>query len=89
MALNRFLFRQSLPNHNLSFYFHILLIQSREILCFLFENEECQWAPKFLDVLENMGTNTYFVQEIRQAANEMKDDDNITEKFGNVVCSFA
>ena len=89
MALKRFLFRQSLPNHVYIYIFYILLFQSRTILCFLFENEEPQWAPKFLDVLENMGTNTYFVQEIRQAANEMKDDDYITEKFGNVVCSFA
>ena len=56
---------------------------------FLFENEGSQWAPKFLDALENTGINSSFVLEIRQAANEMKDEDYTKQKFGNVAYSFA
>ena len=53
----------------------------------LFENEGPQWAPKFLDALENTGVNTPFVQEIRQAANRLKDEDFTKPSFGNVPYS--
>ena len=56
---------------------------------FLFENQGSQWAPKFLDALENTGINSTFVLEIRQAAHEMKDEDFTKQKFGNFAYSFA
>ena len=49
----------------------------------LFENEGPQWAHKFLDALEDTGVNTPFVQEIRQAANLLKDEDYKKPTFGN------
>ena len=56
---------------------------------FLFENEGSQWAPKFLDALENLKINSPFVHEIRQAANELKDEAFTKQNFGNVAYSFA
>ena len=58
------------------------MFQSREVLCFLFDNEDSKWAPIFLDVLENTGFNTPFIQKIRDAAQQMKDDDFTKPKFG-------
>ena len=52
------------------------------VLWFLFDNEEQQWAPKFLDVLENTGFNTPFVEKMRAYANQMKDEDFSQPHFG-------
>ena len=51
---------------------------------FLFDNDEQQWAPKFLDALENTGFNTPFVEKMRAHALQLKDEDFSEPHFGTL-----
>ena len=58
------------------------ILQSRAVLNSLFENKGPEWAPKFVQVLDDTGCNPGLVQKIRDEAERLKDEDTQIEPFG-------